>query len=215
MRISTEVKAKQGKDYRVIVKVKNANLLRAFEKAGFKSVNAFCQANNLNPSAVGELVNLKAAPTQGRHLAVAERISVALVIPLFELFSDEQLTPLTTNTSQIEVSLEDVLPLIEGTGSDPLQKLIEEDNRVAIHKALELLTQREAEVIKRRWGIYGETETYDAIAKGFGVTRERVRQIEHKAFRKLRDLQSVPILIDAAESMDINVKGTGKRPFRF
>ena len=203
------------KDYRVIVKIKNANLLRAFEKAGFKTVNAFCRANNFCASTVGQLVNLKAAPTQGRHLAIAERISVALDTPLFELFSDDQLTPLRTNTGQIEVSLEDVLPLIEGTGSDPLQKLIEEDNRVAIHKALELLTQREAEVIERRWGIYGETETYDAIAKGFGVTRERVRQIEQKAFRKLRDLQSVPILIDAAESMDINVKGTGKRPFRF
>lgn len=210
MRISTEVKAKQGKDYRVIVKVKNANLLRAFEKAGFKSVNAFCKANNLNPSAVGELVNLKAAPTQGRHLAVAERISVALDTPLFVLFSDEQLTPLTTNTSQIEVSLEDVLPLIEGTGGDPLQKLIEEDNRVAIDRALERLTQREAEVIERRWGIYGEAETYGAIAKGFGVSMERVRQIEHRAFRKLRYSHGVHFLIDAAKSMDINVTWPGK-----
>lgn len=196
------------KDYRVIVKIKNANLLRAFEKAGFKTVNAFCRANNFCASTVGQLVNLKAAPTQGRHLAIAERISVALDTPLFELFSDDQLTPLTTNTGQIEVSLEDVLPLIEGTGGDPLQKLIEEDNRIDVDALLGLLTPRETEVIRRRFGLYGEAETCVAIGKRLGLVRSRVQQIEHKALRKLRHPRRAQFLVDAAESMGIDMTRT-------
>ena len=209
--MSQIIEAPIGKDYRVIVKVKNANLLRAFEKAGFKTVNAFCRANNFCASTVGQLVNLKAAPTQGRHLAIAERISVALDTPLFELFSDDQLTPLTTNTGQIEVSLEDVLPLIEGTGGDPLQKLIEEDNRVAIDALLELLTPREAEVIRRRFGLYGEAETWEAVGKRLSVTGQRVRQIEDKALRKLRHPDRAHFLFDAAKSIGINVTNTKEK----
>ena len=49
------------------------------------------------------------------------------------------------------------------------------------------LTQLEADVLKMRFGIYdGRTHTLEEVGKTFGVTRERIRQIENKAIRKLR-----------------------------
>lgn len=48
------------------------------------------------------------------------------------------------------------------------------------------LTPRELEVIKRRFGYSGTCETLEMIAQDYGVTRERIRQIEAKAIKKLR-----------------------------
>ena len=49
------------------------------------------------------------------------------------------------------------------------------------------LTEREADVLKMRFGIYdGRTHTLEEVGQIFGVTRERIRQIENKAIRKLR-----------------------------
>jgi len=49
------------------------------------------------------------------------------------------------------------------------------------------LTQREAKVIAMRFGLAGHTDhTLEEVGKQFGVTRERIRQIEAKALNKLR-----------------------------
>ena len=57
----------------------------------------------------------------------------------------------------------------------------------ALEEILGTLTQREADVLKMRFGIYdGRTQTLEEVGKTFGVTRERIRQIENKAIRKLR-----------------------------
>lgn len=48
-----------------------------------------------------------------------------------------------------------------------------------------VLNEREIYVIKNRFGFNGEVKTLDDIGKAFGITRERVRQIEKHAMRKL------------------------------
>ena len=56
-----------------------------------------------------------------------------------------------------------------------------------INKILESLNPREQEVIKLRYGLGGKNPmTLEDVGKKFGVTRERVRQIEGKALRKLK-----------------------------
>ena len=56
-----------------------------------------------------------------------------------------------------------------------------------IHEMLETLSPREAKVLEYRFGLEdGKQRTLEEVGKEFGVTRERIRQIEAKAIRKLR-----------------------------
>ena len=57
----------------------------------------------------------------------------------------------------------------------------------ALGEILDTLTEREADVLRMRFGMYdGRTHTLEEVGQIFGVTRERIRQIENKAIRKLR-----------------------------
>ncbi len=57
----------------------------------------------------------------------------------------------------------------------------------ALTEILGTLTEREADVLRMRFGMYdGRAHTLEEVGQIFGVTRERIRQIENKAIRKLR-----------------------------
>ena len=57
----------------------------------------------------------------------------------------------------------------------------------ALSDILNTLTEREADVLRLRFGMYdGKTHTLEEVGQIFGVTRERIRQFENKAIRKLR-----------------------------
>ncbi len=57
----------------------------------------------------------------------------------------------------------------------------------ALGEILNTLTEREADVLRLRFGMFdGKTHTLEEVGQIFGVTRERIRQIENKAIRKLR-----------------------------
>jgi len=57
----------------------------------------------------------------------------------------------------------------------------------ALKEILDTLTEREADVLRMRFGMYdGRNHTLEEVGKIFNVTRERIRQIENKAIRKLR-----------------------------
>ena len=59
--------------------------------------------------------------------------------------------------------------------------------REVIERELHTLTPREEHVIKLRFGLYdGRTRTLEEVGKEFDITRERIRQIEAQALRKLR-----------------------------
>ena len=69
----------------------------------------------------------------------------------------------------------------------PLDSATAQSLRVATHEVLEGLTPREAKVLRMRFGIDMNTDhTLEEVGKQFDVTRERIRQIEAKALRKLR-----------------------------
>jgi RNA polymerase sigma factor (sigma-70 family) len=57
-----------------------------------------------------------------------------------------------------------------------------------VAKGLALLTARERDVVVRHWGLdrEGKGMTLDQIGQLFGVTKERVRQIERRALSKIR-----------------------------
>lgn len=65
----------------------------------------------------------------------------------------------------------------------------------ADEKLLKMLSEREEMVLKLRWGFYkNKCFTLNDVAECLGVTRERVRQIEDKALRKLRCISRQKLL---------------------
>jgi RNA polymerase sigma factor (sigma-70 family) len=69
----------------------------------------------------------------------------------------------------------------------PDERLIGDDLRMHIERALVGLSAKEREVLRRRFGLDGAAEeTLEEVGRRFAVTRERVRQIEMTALRKLR-----------------------------
>ncbi|MEM7083818.1 MAG: RNA polymerase sigma factor RpoD [Pseudomonadota bacterium] len=77
---------------------------------------------------------------------------------------------------------------IEDTGADsPIMSATSEGLKETTHDVLAGLTPREAKVLRMRFGIDMNTDhTLEEVGKQFDVTRERIRQIEAKALRKLR-----------------------------
>ncbi|MCJ7565849.1 MAG: RNA polymerase sigma factor RpoD [Candidatus Aminicenantes bacterium] len=99
--------------------------------------------------------------------------------------------------AQIPLSLE--TPIGEGDGSQlndfiedkdalsPVDEVINIDLKEKIEEALKAHTQREANVLKMRFGLgNGDEHTLEEVGQLYKVTRERIRQIQEKAIRKLK-----------------------------
>ncbi len=70
---------------------------------------------------------------------------------------------------------------------EPMDIATKEMLRTSIKNALAVLSEREAQVLELRFGLMDGTDhTLEEVGQYFGVTRERIRQIESKALRKLR-----------------------------
>jgi RNA polymerase primary sigma factor len=77
--------------------------------------------------------------------------------------------------------------ITDSEGISPHHAVMNLDLQEQIRKALATLTEKEAEVIRQRFGIDQTTDlTLEEVGKKFSVTRERIRQIEAKAITKLR-----------------------------
>ena len=84
----------------------------------------------------------------------------------------------------------------------PLEAAIRYDLQRQINSALETLTPREEKVLRKRFGIGEATDhTLEEVGQDFEVTRERIRQIEAKALRKLRHLNRSKKLRSFVESL--------------
>ncbi|WP_280873198.1 MULTISPECIES: sigma-70 family RNA polymerase sigma factor [Micrococcaceae] len=78
--------------------------------------------------------------------------------------------------------------LVDPTDVDVVDRIAGEQLKAEVHAVLDTLTEREAGVIAMRFGIDdGEEKTLDAIGKVYGVTRERIRQIESKTMALLKE----------------------------
>ncbi|MCI0547083.1 MAG: sigma-70 family RNA polymerase sigma factor [Candidatus Rokubacteria bacterium] len=77
--------------------------------------------------------------------------------------------------------------LEDKTADSPNDTLISQDLTTQVERALSTLSPKEKEILRLRFGIGEEGEhTLEEVGKRFSVTRERIRQIETKALRKLR-----------------------------
>jgi RNA polymerase primary sigma factor len=85
------------------------------------------------------------------------------------------------------------------TAESPFELALENLRKENVRKALEALPPREREVIEMRFGLKGhEARTLEEVGRAFGVTRERIRQIENNTLKKLEHLPEAQRLRDAS-----------------
>ena len=81
---------------------------------------------------------------------------------------------------------------------EPFEEASEHLQQEGVRKALDALPERERQVIELRYGLTGlEPLTLEEVGRTFGVTRERIRQIENNTLKKLKRLPEAQMLRDA------------------
>jgi len=134
------------------------------------------QKMNREPTLSEVATSLEVEPSQVRKLMVLLKKTYSIDQPMGE---------------QGDYSLNDT---IEDTSTISPETLIEGVERFEmITRLIETFSEAEQKILKLRFGLDdNEPETLDTIGKSFGVTRERIRQIESKSLMKLRMLMQAP-----------------------
>lgn len=142
-----------------------------------KAITKFEQENERKPSAeeLAELVN--EVPEKINDSLRASGRHVSVDAPFIE-GEDNSLLDVMENTDA---------PSADNT-------LINESLQKEISRALEILNERERDIIEMSFGIAQPEMTLEEIGDNFGLTRERVRQIREKAIRKLRSANKNSLL---------------------
>ena len=96
---------------------------------------------------------------------------------------------------------------------DLQQPLLHRRGAEQVRGALSVLSDREREVLEMRFGLKdGQEHTLEEVGKHFGVTRERIRQIEAKALRKMRHPTRIRQLQGFLESEEVEAAAAAAAP---
>lgn len=183
------------REYRVKITVRNNLLLTAIEEAGYKTQADFARAAGLLPTEVNELVAMRKAPIgeRGSFIDTAVKIMEVLGACPTDLWTAEQLNMnLKRNTTERSYGKEDLKLFMDKEDAvlldfDINKNIDETETHNVVEDIIDSLTPREAKILRLRYGIDVDKEyKFEEIASMFGVTRERIRQIEAKALRKMR-----------------------------
>ena len=182
-----------SKDYILQVKVKNGPMLSAMRANGMQTAADLSRACGVDQTSIGHFLNLLNTPIgrKGDWKPSIMKIAEALNVVPELLFPEQHLSKaLAKNQAEIEMDLEDMEQLTSGISSemvadrtDDAQTEIED----LLRKNIRTLTEREEACLSMRFGLDSEGPMIlDDVGAKLGVGRERVRQIEAKALRKLR-----------------------------
>ena len=95
-----------------------------------------------------------------------------------------------------ETSMGDLIA--DHSAENPMVSMIKEANKQIVASILDTLGSREAEILKMRFGIDAEKAmTLEEVGDHYGLSKERIRQIENKAIRKLRNPMRARMLKEA------------------
>jgi len=181
------------KDYLLQIKIKNAPMIEIMRVHGYENAADLSRASGIQQTTIGSYLNLKLAPwssSRNRWKLSIIKIADCLKVPIESLFPAQHLEKcLPRNSIEAEIDLKELEQLSQGKLEPSIEdRLLEESQINILDAALDSLLDREKKVLKMRHGIgYPEAMTLHEIADEFSLTTERIRQIEYKALRKLKN----------------------------
>ena len=180
---------REPKPYRILAKIKNNRLWTAIREM-FPGANQRHAAERLGvgESLLGCYLNMKHFPHNGRCWSKAGlRIADLLGHPVEYLFDHTLYGRKPLPQVEVEIDPRD-LPALNLIALPPAPDEVLDHAllRAKIQEVLLNFTERERTVLSDRFGLNGEVRSLEEIACNMDVTRERIRQIENKALRKMR-----------------------------
>lgn len=180
-------------EYRLEIKVKNNLLYTKIMEYGYASIPQFCEIEKVPYHLIMSLLNMTKSPLDSKGemrksvVAMCEKLNW---LPE-EIFTQNQIDlELETNKFTKTVQEAEMRYLIENAEPQVLiEELIDKERAFdELEEQLKTLTPREEKVLRMRFGLdpYIKSHTLEETGKQMGNHRERIRQIEAKALRKLR-----------------------------
>lgn len=174
-----------------VIKAKNAILQRFIESRGW-SQSDFARAMGIQISEAGRWFNMQDYPrTKDKMFRLCKLVNAGpddiFPEPLMskEWLTDSAIRVPPKVTLYKDVEFLSLAACRETPALSPAPDAFPGELRGQVDQLIAMLTPREQKVIKMRFGIEGPAMTLDEIAQEFGLFRERVRQIEMKARRKM------------------------------
>ena len=108
---------------------------------------------------------------------------------LRKLFNVKQIPQTTSLFTKIDDEGSELIDLIADEDCKRPDYCVDEEIQLKkeLDQVLSILSEREQDIIKRYFGLTGESQTLEAIGEVYSLTKERIRQIKEKSIRKLRN----------------------------
>jgi RNA polymerase sigma factor (sigma-70 family) len=184
-------------DYNVKVTVRNARLLSRIRGAGYQTVASFCRAHALSHQLVQGIINLrlsgmKKLSPQWRDIVI-QLSDILKCVPQDIIPEQHWQASVEKNVFEVDMTAKEAASLMIGRSTSPDDNLIRDEVERILRDRIGALPPRLQRVVRLRFGLTktakgrGRECTLDEVGMLLGgVSRERVRQMEIKAYEKLR-----------------------------
>lgn len=173
---------------RAELRFKNEELISRRREAGFETQAKFAEAVGCAAITISNYETFKGVPQRDWIIQAIEEALDCDITDIFPLYLKEISKKLAIPRIRI-VDIKQLQPYMTGglLPPGPEESFDLKELRRDIKKALHLLSIKERIVLIRRFGLFGwDPESLAELGENFGLTPERIRQIEAKALRKLK-----------------------------